>query len=55
MKHYFDTDGREFVYPPDPYKGRSPMHNPDGTPNEARFIELGGRIIEDGSRRHKAA
>ncbi len=48
MKHYFDTDGREFVYPPDPYKGRSPMHNPDGTYNDDAFREMGGTITEDG-------
>ena len=48
MKHYFDTDGLEFVYPPDPYKGRSPMHNPDGSYNDEAFLAMGGTITEDG-------
>ena len=48
MKHYFDTDGREFVYPPDPFKGRSPMHNPDGSYNDEAFLAMGGTITEDG-------
>ena len=48
MKHYFDTDGHEFPTPPDPYKGRSPMHNPDGSYNDAAFREMGGRIEDDG-------
>ena len=48
MKHYFDTDGHEFLTPPDPYKGRSPMHNPDGTYNDDAFREMGGRIEDDG-------
>ena len=48
MKHYFDTDGLEFVYPPDPYKGRSPMHKPDGSYNDEAFLAMGGTITEDG-------
>lgn len=48
MKHYYDTDGHEFTTPPDPYKGRSPMHNPDGSYNDAAFRELGGTIEDDG-------
>ena len=48
MKHYFDTDGLEFVYPPDPYKGRSPMHRADGTYNDDAFREMGGTITDDG-------
>jgi len=48
MKHYFDTDGREFIYPPDPYKGRSPMHKPDGSYDDEAFISMGGRIEDDG-------
>ena len=47
MKHYFDTDGREFTTPPDPYNGRSPMHNPDGSYNDEAFRAMGGRIEED--------
>ena len=46
MKRYFDTDGHEFATPPDPYKGRSPMHKPDGSYNDDAFREMGG-IIED--------
>ena len=42
MKYY---DGKPQM--PDPYKGVSPMHSPDGTPNEARFAALGGVITED--------
>ena len=48
MKHYYDTDGHAFTTPPDPYKGRSPMHNPDGTYNDDAFREMGGRIEDDG-------
>ena len=48
MKHYFDTDGREFVYPPDPYKGRSPMRKPDGSYNDEAFRAMGGTITDDG-------
>ena len=48
MKHYFDIDGHEFVYPPDPYKGRSPMHKPDGSYNDDAFREMGGTIEDDG-------
>jgi len=47
MKHYFDTDRHEFTTPPDPYKGRSPMHNPDGSYNDEAFREMGGTITED--------
>ena len=42
MKYY---DGQPTM--PDPYKGTTPMYNPDGTPKEALFIELGGTITED--------
>lgn len=48
MKHYFDTDGRELSTPPDPYKGRSPMHKPDGSYNDDAFREMGGTITDDG-------
>ena len=48
MKHYFDTDGREFVYPPDPYKGRSPMRKSDGSYNNEAFLSMGGTITDDG-------
>lgn len=48
MKHYFDTDGTEFQTPPDPYKGRSPMHNSDGSYNDDAFREMGGTITDDG-------
>lgn len=48
MKHYIDTDGLEFVYPPDPYKGRSPMHKSDGSYNDEAFREMGGTIEDDG-------
>jgi hypothetical protein len=48
MKRYFDTNGHEFQTPPDPYKGRSPMHNPDGSYNDDAFREMGGRIEDDG-------
>jgi hypothetical protein len=48
MKHYYDIDGHEFQTPPDPYKGRSPMHKPDGTYNDDAFRAMGGRIVEDG-------
>ena len=48
MKHYYDTDGHEFTTPPDPYKGRSPMHNADGSYNDDAFREMGGRIEDDG-------
>ena len=48
MKHYFDTDGHEFQTPPDPYKGRSPMHMPDGSYNDDAFREMGGTITDDG-------
>ena len=47
MKHYFDENGKELPGFPDPFRGVSPMHNADGTPNEARFVELGGRVEED--------
>ena len=43
MKYF---DGKPTM--PDPYNGVSPMYNPDGTPNEARFLELGGTITDDG-------
>ena len=48
MKHYYDTDGHEFQTPPDPYKGRSPMHLPDGSYNDEAFRAMGGRIEDDG-------
>lgn len=48
MKHYFDKNGREFQTPPDPYKGRSPMHNADGTYNDEAFRAMGGTITDDG-------
>lgn len=48
MKHYFDTDGTEFQIPPDPYKGRSPMHKRDGSYNDEAFVQLGGTITDDG-------
>ena len=48
MKHYFDENGHEFPTPPDPYKGRSPMHKPDGSYNDEAFLSMGGRIEEDG-------
>lgn len=48
MKHYFDTDGTEFPTPPDPYKGRSPMHKRDGSYNDEAFVQLGGTITDDG-------
>lgn len=48
MKHYFDENGNELPDFPDPFRGVSPMHNADGTPNEERFIALGGSVIEDG-------
>ena len=48
MKHYFDTDGHEFQTPPDPFKGRSPMHNSDGTYKDDVFVAMGGTITDDG-------
>lgn len=48
MKHYFDTDGHEFQTPPDPFKGRSPMHKPDGSYNDDAFRAMGGTITDDG-------
>ena len=48
MKHYFDTNGDEFPTPPDPFHGRSPMHNPDGTYNDDAFRAMGGTITDDG-------
>ncbi|MBR4718430.1 MAG: hypothetical protein IKP09_10260 [Lentisphaeria bacterium] len=48
MKHYFDTDGTEFRTPPDPYKGRSPMHKRDGSYNDEAFRQMGGTITDDG-------
>ena len=48
MKHYFDENGREFQTPPDPFHGRSPMHNSDGTYNDEAFREMGGTIEDDG-------
>ena len=41
MKHYFDENGIELPGLPDPWKKVSPM-------TEARFIELGGTITDDG-------
>ena len=43
MKYY---DGKPTM--PDPYRGCSPMHLPDGTPNETLFVQLGGTITDDG-------
>ena len=48
MKKYFDTNGHEFQTPPDPYKGRSPMHKRDGSYNDEAFREMGGTITDDG-------
>ena len=48
MKKYFDTNGHEFQTPPDPYKGRSPMHKADGSYNDEAFREMGGTITDDG-------
>ena len=48
MKRYFDTNGIEFATPPDPYKGRSPMHKKDGSYNDEAFVEMGGTITDDG-------
>ena len=48
MKHYFDTNGHEFQTPPDPFKGRSPMHNSDGTYKDDVFVAMGGTITDDG-------
>lgn len=48
MKHYFDENGKELPDFPDPFRGVSPMHTPDGAPNEALFVELGGSIEDDG-------
>lgn len=48
MKKYFDTNGHEFTTPPDPFHGRSPMHNSDGTYNDEAFVEMGGTITDDG-------
>ena len=48
MKHYFDADGHELQTLPDPYKGRSPMHNADGSYNDNAFREMGGTITDDG-------
>lgn len=50
MKNY---DGKPEM--PDPYKGVSPMHRPDGTPNEALFVALGGTITDDGQPSPKEA
>lgn len=47
MKHYSDN-GVELPTPPDPFHGRSPMHNPDGAYNDEAFVEMGGTITEDG-------
>lgn len=43
MKHYFDTDSHEFQTPPDPYKGRSPMHNAGGT--YTSIVSSGGSAV----------
>lgn len=48
MKHYYDTDGHEFQTPPDPFHGRSPMHDADGSYKDEAFVEMGGRIEDDG-------
>ena len=48
MKHYFDKNGNELMTPPDPFEGRSPMHNPDGSYNDDAFREMGGTIEDDG-------
>ena len=51
MKHYIYNDVT-YDKMPDPLNtpnGQiSPMYNSDGTPNEAKFIEFGGVITEDG-------
>lgn len=48
MKHYYDTNGNEFLTPPDPFRGRSPMHKSDGTYNDEAFLGMGGVIEDDG-------
>ncbi len=48
MKRYYDENGHEFKTPPDPYKGRSPMHKPDGSYDDDAFREMGGVIVDDG-------
>ena len=48
MKHYFDKNGNELPTPPDPFEGRSPMHNHDGSYNDDAFREMGGTITDDG-------
>ena len=50
MKYY---DGKTVM--PDPYKGVSPMHRPDGSPNEELFVSLGGVITDDGEMSPKEA
>ena len=47
MKHYYDN-GRELPTPPDPFHGRSPMHKADGSYDDEAFVEMGGRIEDDG-------
>ena len=47
MKHYF-YNGIELEKIPDPFEGRSPMHNPDGSYNDDAFREMGGTITDDG-------
>ena len=48
MKKYFDKNGHEFQTPPDPFHGRSPMYNPNGTYNDEAFRAMGGVIEDDG-------
>ena len=47
MKQYL-YNGNTFNELPDPLDGTSPM-------TEQRFIEMGGTITDDGTRRHEAA
>ena len=51
MKHYI-YNGVTYDKMPDPLNTEngqiSPMYNSDGTPNEAKFIALGGVVTEDG-------
>ena len=47
MKHY-TIDGKTTDYLPDPCRGISPM-------TEERFVQMGGTITDDGTRRQEAA
>ena len=47
MKHY-TIDGKTTDYLPDPCRGISPM-------TDALFVQLGGVITDDGTRRQEAA